>query len=66
MAAAVEAAPATFHSLVVDIDAEPQCRRLARLFAVPALQPLLLGNGGVEALLAGATRLLVRTGARRT
>jgi hypothetical protein len=62
IAAAAEAAPATFHSLV-DIDAEPQCRRLARLFAVPALQPLLLANGGVEALLAGATRLLVRTGA---
>ena len=62
IAAAAEAAPATFHSLV-DIDAEPQCRRLARLFAVPALQPLLLANGGVDALLAGATRLLVRTGA---
>jgi hypothetical protein len=33
------------------MELEPQCRRLANLFAVPALQPLLLAQGGVEALL---------------
>ena len=66
IAVAVTIVPATLHSLFANIDAEPQCRRLARLLAVPALQPLLLANGAVQALLAGARCLLVRTGARHT
>ena len=65
IAAAAEAAPGTVVSLSSDLDAEPQCRRLAKLLAVPALQPLLLANGGVKALLAGATRVLVRAWGRR-
>ena len=45
-------------SRFLQLEPEPQCSRLAHLFAVPALQPLL-AQGGVEALLAGAQRLLV-------
>ena len=52
MAAAVAAEILAYKTL--EHDSEPQCDRLADLFMVPALQPLLLAYGGVEALLAGA------------
>jgi hypothetical protein len=58
MAAAVKAQ--TWPIELLEQHSEPQCRRLGALFMVTALQPLLVANGGTEALLAGASRLLVR------